>query len=105
MAGTPSLGDDSLGKRGFDRGDVTVEAHKVLNAKTGTEAQILKSPLRSVSERQYNRALTFQNEDADLSLVLSKRGRPHSWLQLRLLSRPSQLARNRPANRGEVVER
>ena len=37
VSGTPTLGDDSLGKRGYDRVDLSVEPHKVLNGKTGAD--------------------------------------------------------------------
>jgi hypothetical protein len=44
VKGSPTLGDDALGKRGYDRGDLVVEAHKVVNTKTGTETSGLFYP-------------------------------------------------------------
>lgn len=44
VAGSPAMGDESLGKRGYDRGDLVVEPHKVLSAKTGTETSAFFYP-------------------------------------------------------------
>jgi len=44
VTGTPALGDGSVGRRGYDRGDLSVEAHKVTNTKTGTETSGLFYP-------------------------------------------------------------